>query len=259
MDTMRQSYLKRRRKKEKIFIASGILLLTLNITAINPFVLAAEPENQDAISDYGTSEDEAMMNDSDAQENDTTLGYCDNPSTVDIEAAEIPVQTVPPSDSQEVTNIILPDRLQVAFNPLRLTINMGDGSYSANQVISPNYEIVNKGSSYQIVEIAVTVEDLNGGQLLFVDSAEAVEAAGEETYAVYLTVVSSADIPEAEQETIPLHAGENKVVIKLPGGALRDFTFGGAMNEKADWSRLSEGVKLSIIYTYRAAEEGVLS
>lgn len=315
MDAIYQSYPGKKRRKQRFFAVLGILLLMLNITMLNPSVLAAEPESEETTGDYGTKGNETMMDDSDIQENGATEDYHDALSAVEAESEKMSAQTDSSPDSQEtaenvetvsgnneplsmdakegetevpstaqpdeegkteiqpdeeertaiqsslqpdedeVTDVILPNQIEVAFNPLGLAVNMGDDSYSTNQVISRNYEIQNKGSTDQIVEIAIIVEDLNGGQILFVDSPETVEAAEEGAYAVYLAMVLSADVPEAEQGAIPLYSGENKIAFRLSGGTQRTFAFGGAMNERADWSKLSEGVRFSVAYTYKDAKE----
>ncbi len=38
------------------------------------------------------------------------------------------------------------------------------------------------------------------------------------------------------------------------GRSVTAFTFGGAMNPKADWEKLSKGIKVSAAYDYQTAD-----
>lgn len=172
------------------------------------------------------------------------------------EELKMPVLT----DKEENVNITFPSRMEVAFNPLELPVGTDDGGYSTAQIISGEYDIINESSEDRIVTITVHVEDLNGGQIIFVDSPEAVEAAGKGAYAIYLSVVSVedewADIDSCRKSAIPVHEGECRISFVLPandGKAV--FTFDGMMNGDAEWWELSQGIKISTIYSCETVKE----
>lgn len=109
-------------------------------------------------------------------------------SAGDAEASS-PIDITVPIYNYDVLNVMVPASYLVAFNPYRLEIGTGEGELSDAQVISRNYGIVNKSTRDKLVTIILTVEDLNEGRITFVNSAEEAMNAGEDVFAVYLTLV----------------------------------------------------------------------
>ena len=104
------------------------------------------------------------------------------------------------------------------------------------------------------------------------------------------SALSNVDMTEAREQAVALHAGENHIAFKLskatydfgeriisisnekPEGAADEmleltglnpdgksataFTFRGAMNQKADWGKLINGVKITAVYAYSTATGG---
>lgn len=199
--------------------------------------------------------------------------------------------------AMEVIDVVVPSTYILALNPYCLPIRTGETKITTEQVISGMYGIVNKSSSDQIVTVSLTVEDGNGGELVFVDSVEEAEEAGENVYAVYLSVVpadegqilidgepvnknvsgeslQNVEMTGAQERAVPLHSGSNQIAFKLPGavyGSEREdedtksepveydlgvtaYTFSGVMNPNAAWEKLSDGIRLSVMYTYQTAD-----
>lgn len=150
------------------------------------------------------------------------------------EAAEIKV----PIYNYDVVNIVAPAKYAVALNPYELAVRTGEEDVSTEQVVSRNYGILNKSSTDKIVRVTFVVEDLNGGEIAFVDSAEEAWEADEDTYAVYLAAVpaddsgiwvdgepvdcdtTAAELSDVEMEkaldsALPLGEGENTLSFKL--------------------------------------------
>lgn len=101
------------------------------------------------------------------------------------------------------------------------------------------------------------------------------------------SALSNMEMTEARERAVALHAGENRISFKLSkatydfgeglislsnekpeedvkemlkltglnpdGKSVTAFTFGGAMNQKADWGKLTEGVKVTAVYGYHTA------
>ncbi len=74
----------------------------------------------------------------------------------------------------------------MALNPYKLAIKTGGDTVSTEQIVSRMYGIINKSSTDKIVTVMLTVEDLNNGQIVFVDSKEEVD---KDTYAIYLAAI----------------------------------------------------------------------
>lgn len=209
----------------------------------------------------------------------------------------------------DIVDVVVPTSYALALNPHGLRIEIGDGTVSEAQVISRNYGIINKSSRDKIVTVHLTLEDMNGGQIIFVDSAQEALNADKDTYAIYLAAVPAdtgeigvGDVPvdentspeslanvhmtKAENGAVALKTGENSFSFKLSqakygfeggnitlgdtvaqngigqfkmtgladdGSGTTAFTFDGAMNPRADWSKLSGGLKFSVVYTYQNA------
>ena len=99
--------------------------------------------------------------------------------------------------------------------------------------------------------------------------------------------LSDVEMEEAKKQAIPLHIGENRIAFKLSkaiynfgdgaslgekkpkgspekildlislnpdGRSVTEFTFGGAMNQKAEWGKLLNGIKVTATYEYETAD-----
>ena len=236
--------------------------------------------------------------------------FAAEPETVSSGDAGIssPLETMVPIHDYDVLNVLVPTSYSVAFNPYGLNVSVGEGRFYNGQVISRNYGIVNESTRDKLVTVAITVEDLNDGQITFVDSAEAARNADEETFAIYLALVPADDreimvnnrrldqditagvladvsMGKSAENAVTLLAGENQVTFMLSGAmygfldgngsGLNDgesqadsfqlmklaaggngvtaFTFDGAMNPDADWTKLQRGIRISVVYTYENA------
>jgi len=220
-----------------------------------------------------------------------------------------PVSVTVPIYDYDIVDVVVPTSYALALNPHGLRIEIGDGTVSEAQVVSRNFGIVNKSSRDKIVTVHLTMEDMNGGQIILVDSAQEALNADKDTYAIYLAAVPAdageigfGDVPVDENTSpeslsnvhmtkagngaVALKKGENSFSFKLSGaiydfeggnitlgdtpnqsgtgqfkmtGLAEDgrgvtaFTFDGAMNPRADWSKLSGGLKFSVVYTYQNA------
>ncbi len=143
-------------------------------------------------------------------------------------------------EKQEIVNVVVPSACTLALNPYRLPIKTGEDEISEEQIISGVYGIVNKSSTDQIVTVSITVEDSNGGKVVFVDSPQEAEDAGKNIYAVYLSVVpaneeeiliegrpadkdisgealQNVEMTGAQEQAVALHEGTNKIAFKLSG------------------------------------------
>ena len=151
-----------------------------------------------------------------------------------------PLETVVPIYDYDILNVLVPTSYKVAFNPYGLNVSVGEGRFFSGQVISRNYGIVNASNKDKLVTVILTIEDLNDGQITFVDSAEAARNADEETFAVYLALVPADDgeimvnnqildkdiaagdlvdvsMGQSTENAVTLLAGENRVTFKLSG------------------------------------------
>ncbi|MCM1047771.1 MAG: MSCRAMM family adhesin SdrC [Clostridiales bacterium] len=221
--------------------------------------------------------------------NDISGDTADN--DIDAENAEV-TKIDEGQDIPEIINVVVPTSYTLALNPYGLSIKIGNNTISTEQVISGTYGIVNKSSTDQIVKVSLTVEDRNGGELVFVDSAQEAAEAEENVYAIYLEVVPAneeqilidgepadseitgealrkVDMTGAKEQAVPLHDGLNSIAFKLSGAVYNDdnelvelspdgkgvsaYTFSGVMNSNAEWEKLSGGIKLSVVYTYKTA------
>lgn len=193
----------------------------------------------------------------------------------------------------EIINVVVPTTYTLAMNPYELSIRTGEGTSTTKQIVSGTYGIVNKSSTDQIVTVSLTVEDNNGGVLIFADSAEDARNAGQDVYAIYLTAVPAneeqimidgkpvdnkvsgedlrnVEMTAAKERAVALYNGDNQMTFKLgsavynqeneiielaPNGAgVTAYTFDGVMNANAAWEKLSGGIKLSVVYTYQTAD-----
>lgn len=180
--------------------------------------------------------------------------YAAESETVSSEDDEVssPIEVTVPIYDYDILNVLVPTSYAVAFNPYGLNIRVGEGQFYNGQVISRNYGIVNASTRDKLVTVAITVEDLNDGQITFVDSAEAARNADEETFAIYLTLVPADDgeimvnnqhldrditagaladvsMGQSTENAVALLAGENQVTFKLSGavyGFLDDAVLG---------------------------------
>ena len=169
-------------------------------------------------------------------------GISSPPGTVSSGDAEItpPLDTVVPIYDYDILNVLVPTSYKVAFNPYGLNVSVGEGRFFNGQVISRNYGIVNESNKDKLVTVVLTIEDLNDGQITFVDSAEAARNADAETFAIYLALVPADDgeimvndqildkdiaagdltdvsMGQSKENAVTLLAGENHVTFKLSG------------------------------------------
>ena len=220
-----------------------------------------------------------------------------------------PVSVTVPIYDYDIVDVVVPTSYALALNPHGLRIELGDGNVSEAQVISRNYGIINKSSQDKIVTVHLTMEDMNDGQIILVNSAQEAMNAEEGIYAIYLAAVpadageirfgdapadentsaaalADVDMTKAENGAVALQMGENSFSFRLSratygfeggnitlgdtasqggmgqfkmtgladdGSGVTAFTFDGAMNPRADWSRLSGGLRFSVVYTYQNA------
>lgn len=143
-------------------------------------------------------------------------------------------------ETPEIINVLVSASYILALNPYGLPIRIGEKEVTTEQVISGNYGIVNKSSADQIVMVSLTVEDMNEGELVFVDSAEEARNAEEGVYAVYLAVVpadreeiiadgspvdgnttgealQNVKMTGAQEQAVALYRGANRIAFKLSG------------------------------------------
>ncbi len=231
----------------------------------------------------------------DIEENDDEKDTVSGNDIGDIEK-EKPEETEENNEEQElpeIINVVVPTTYTLALNPYGLTIKMGKDTISTEQIISGTYGIVNKSSTDQIVTVSLTVEDRNGGKIVFVDSAEEAENAEENVYAIYLEAVPAneeqilingkpidrevkgeslrkVEMTGVKEHAVALHNGINRIAFKLSGAVYSDdnelmelapngagvsaYTFSGVMNPNAEWEKLSGGIKLSVVYTYQTTD-----
>ena len=149
-----------------------------------------------------------------------------------------PLETAVPIYDYDILNVLVPTSYKVAFNPYGLNVSVGEDRYYNGQVISRNYGIVNESNRDKLVTVVLTIEDLNDGQITFVDSAEAARTADDETFAIYLVLVPADDgeimvnsqvldkdiiaedlldvsMEQSTENAVTLLAGENRVTFKL--------------------------------------------
>lgn len=173
--------------------------------------------------------------------------------TVSSGDAEVtsPLETMVPIYDYDVLNVLVPTSYMVAFNPYGLNVNVGGDEFSSRQVISRNYGIVNESTRDKLVTVTFTIEDLNDGQITFVDSAEAARNADAETFAIYLALVPADDgeitvnnrkldkditagaladvsMGQSTENAVALLAGENQVTFMLSGAMYGFFDDGGS-------------------------------
>lgn len=141
---------------------------------------------------------------------------------------------------QEMIDIVVPAAYVLALNPYCLPIKVREDEISEEQIISGTYGIVNKSFTDQIVTVSLTVEDSNGGEVVFVDSPEEAENAGKGICAIYLSVVpadeqeilidgeavekdvsgealQNVEMSGASEQAVTLHEGANQIAFKLSG------------------------------------------
>lgn len=249
---------------------------------------AETEENKNEIDD-SESKDEEIEDNEQKEENDNEKDTVSGNDIGDMEKEENDEEQELP----EIINVVVPTTYTLALNPYGLPIRIDKNTISTDQVISGTYGIVNKSSTDQIVTVSLTVEDRNGGEIIFVDSAEEAENAGENVYAIYLEAVPAnekqvlidgkpadsevtgeslrkVEMTGSKEHAVALHEGMNKIAFKLFGAVYDDdnelvelapdgagvsaYTFSGVMNPNAEWEKLSAGIKLSVVYTYQTAD-----
>lgn len=282
------------RKHKKICRTVSLILLTIltvNLTAAYKPVQIYAAEQDLSLSDGDTEEPSEEM---------------DTPADTKVTEK---VETVVPIYNYGITNVVAPAKFAVALNPYQMEVRINDTEISTDQIVSKKYGIINKSSTDQIVTVTLTVEDLNEGKIVFVDSMEKAQNADPDTYAVYLAAVpadesgikvggenvnqntSASDLSDVDmtgvlEKAVAMKEGDNSFSFKLSravysfedgsglslddgekenrenlklsslapgGGGVTAFTFAGAMNPRADWGKLVNGVRISAVYTYKTA------
>lgn len=150
-------------------------------------------------------------------------------------------------ETPDIVNVVVPVNYVLALNPYGLPIKIGKDKVVKKQVISGTYGIVNKSSNAQIVSIELSVEDMNYGKLIFVDSAEEAKEAGEGVYAVYLAAVPAdeneilVDGAPADENTVgeslqnvKMHGAREKAVTLYSGTNHIAFKLSGAVYSSKD-------------------------
>lgn len=96
-----------------------------------------------------------------------------------------------PIYSFDVTNVVVPTTLTVAFNPEGLEVKVSsDGATSQAQVLSQGMGIINKSSKDKTVQVAFKATDKNADNAItFAKSADEVTSAAKGSYVLYLTAV----------------------------------------------------------------------
>lgn len=140
----------------------------------------------------------------------------------------------------EIIDVVVPAAYTLALNPYCLPVRMGENEITTAQVIAGTYGIVNKSSNDQIVTVSLMVEDNNGGEIIFVDSADEAKNAGEGVYALYLSAVPAneeevlidgkpvredvsredlqcVEMTGAADRAVTLHSGTNQIAFQLSG------------------------------------------
>ena len=187
-----------------------------------------EPEADNDI-DGKESEEEAPNDDEKASDND-----------IKTEESKEEKESNEKQETPEIINVLVPTSYMLALNPYGFSIRIGEEEVTTEQVISGNYGIVNKSSTDQIVTVSLTVEDMNEGELVFVDSAEEARNAEEGVYAVYLAAVpadqeeilvdgspvdenttgealQNVKMTGAQEQAVTLYSGTNQIAFKLSG------------------------------------------
>ena len=159
------------------------------------------------------------------------------------ESAIVPVEIY----KYDISSVLVPTSYALALNPYELPIKTNDGNVSTSQIISHNYGIVNRSTRDKLITITLSIEDMNAGKIIFVDSSEEALKADEDIYAIYLTVVpsdstgikinganigkdtsaealASVAMNKAEEKAVVLKEWENCISFKL---ARAIYEFGG--------------------------------
>ncbi len=121
-----------------------------------------------------------------------------------------------PIYSFEVLDVVVPTKFDIAFNPDGLTVDMGGGTTSTDQILSRNFGIINKGNKDQVFKVGLQIEDKNTGDdvVTFVGTESEVDNADANTYAIYLEVIP-ADTTEVKVGATPASADENTAAADL--------------------------------------------
>lgn len=198
-------------------------------------------EDQEPVVDDNIEEKEPEAENED-DDNKTVSGNDIGKKEPEPEETEEETENNEEQETPEIVNVVVPSVYTLALNPYSLPIRIGEEEITTEQVISGTYGIVNKSSTDQIVKVTLTVEDGNGEELVFVDSAEEARDAEAGVYAVYLAAVPANEeeilidglpadanivgeslqnvrMDGAQEQAVTLYAGENQIAFKL-GGAV---------------------------------------
>lgn len=93
-----------------------------------------------------------------------------------------------------ITDVVVPANLAMAFNPDGAEITRKSGDKTTNQVASLNYGIVHKSSQDKKVTVAFTVADQNSSQVTLATSEDEVTNAADNSYVLYLEAVPGTNV-----------------------------------------------------------------
>ena len=152
------------------------------------------------------------------------------------------VEVDAPIYAYDFIDVVVPTAFKVAFNQTGLEVTTGTGTTSTDQIVSKNYGIINKSSKDKIITVTLNVADQND-KISFVASADEVDNAEKDEYAIYLAAVAadstevkvgaaSADkdtaaaalgdvamTKAADTTAVTLSAGDNEIAFKLDKAA----------------------------------------
>lgn len=122
----------------------------------------------------------------DPDEDDTTT----NPPSKEPDGE---IDVTAPIYSLNITNVVVPTNLGIAFNPNGAPITKKTGVTSTDQVVSLNYGILQKSSRDKTITVKFTVADENN-QIVFATNEEQVKNAADDSYVLYLQAVPGTGI-----------------------------------------------------------------
>lgn len=92
-----------------------------------------------------------------------------------------------------ITDVVVPTDLSLAFNPNGLPVVKKDGITSNDQVVSLSYGIIQRSSQDKKITLSFSVEDENN-KIKFVTNKEAVDSAADGTYVAYVEAIPGTSI-----------------------------------------------------------------
>lgn len=228
--------------KRRIKVITMVLLLlavglqggcpSAAFAAESGIVSSGDSEISSSQEEVGESETDSMMKETEAPKEEH---HVDETEETDVSSL---VEITVPIYNYDVLDVLIPSSYSVAFNPYGLEVRIGGDKVSDGQVLSHNYGIVNKSTRDKLVTVTLNIEDLNDGQITFVDSAEEARNADPQIFAVYLALVpadhgeikvneqslnkditpdvlANVSMGQSVQNAVALQAGENQITFRL--------------------------------------------